>query len=735
MAIAYDEKNKIFYLSTPNTSYIIGIMAYGAPVHIHYGKKISHIKELDSRIFEIEGYSFSPQVDIDTYGKFTLDMIPHEYPSQGDGDYRNPALNILYPDGSAITRLKYLSHKIYNGKPKLNGLPAVYTETDNEAQTLELVLYDDVTNVKVILKYTAFSEIDAITRSAEIINCSEDTITILNAQSTCVDMENDDYEFIHLHGSWARERHIKKIPLNFGNVSIDSKRGVSSHNENPFFALAQKNSTETTGEVYGFNLIYSGNFIAAADMNYRNLVRAYIGINPFNFRYTIESGESFQTPEAVMVYSDKGIGKMSRTFHELYRTRLCRGKYRDVPRPILLNLWEATGVNVNEEIVLKSAEEAKKAGIETVVLDDGWFGKRNNVKSSLGDWYPDKDKFPDGIEGVSKKLTDMGMKFGIWIEPEMISPDSELYRAHPDWCIHTPERYRSRARSQLVLDITRKEIRDHIYETIADILRKSDISYVKWDMNRSLSEVYSAALPPERQGEVSHRYVLALYELMERFTEEFPDILFEGCSAGGARFDGGILYYMPQIWVSDNTDAVERMYIQHGTSIVYPASCMGAHVSVCPNHQVRRITPFGTRTNIAMAGRFGYELDINNLTDEEKAAVMEDIKRYKYIEHTVHHGDMYRLLSPFESDYTAWQFTERDKSRVVVITGNTRAVAQTFSKRVKLIGLEAGAEYKEILSGKTYSADSLMNMGLLIRQDTDFNSDMFIFEIQWSVTK
>lgn len=730
MPITFNEENKIFHLTTPNSSYIIAIMACGIPVHMYYGKKINIFSMPDEKMFEIEGYSFSPQIDMDKYGKFTLDIIPCEYPSTGDGDYRNPAITILQQNGSKIVRLLYAGYKIYDGKPELKGLPATYVEEKSEAQTLELYLYDNVAKVKVTLKYTVFNDYDAIARSTEVYNYGSEKIVLLNAQSACIDMDNKNFNFIHLHGSWARERHIKSVPLNCTAVTIDSKRGVSSHNENPFFALAEKGATENCGEVYGFNLIYSGNFVASADMNYLNSIRAYIGINTYNFQYVLERNESFQTPEAILVYSDCGFGKMSRTFHSLYRNKLCRGQFRDDKRPILLNLWETAKFNINEKVVFDAAKEAKELGIDLIVIDDGWFGSRNSTKGSLGDWNINKEKFPGGFKQLSDRLAEIDIKLGIWIEPEMVSPDSNLIRQHPEWCIHTPDRNISKARGQYVLDFTKQEVRDHLYNEIYDILSSADISYVKWDMNRGLSEVYSDALSPESQGEVSHRYVLGIYELMDRLTSAFPDILFEGCSAGGARFDGGILYYMPQIWVSDCTDAVERMYIQHGTSLVYPSSCMAAHVSDVPNHQLKRVTPFDTRTNIAMAGRFGYELDVLSLTQEEKILVKVAIQRYKLYEDVIHHGDMYRLISPYETDYTAWQFVSDDKSKCVLIYGNTRAVTQMFSTRIKLKGLLNNREYTEINSGRTYSSDMLENFGILIRQDIDYSSEMMIFELE-----
>ena len=656
------------------------------------------------------------------------DLLPLEYPTYGNCDLRTPAFHAEYKDGSAISLLKYSGYNVFKGKKKLPGLPATYTESDSEADTLEITLKDDLTGVEVVLSYTVFNDFDAIAKSVRIKNNGSDTVNLKSVISSTTYLFDKKFDFVHLHGSWARERHVQRVPLANGSFSIDSKRVSSSHHHSPFAAFARPNTDEMQGEVFGFSLVYSGNFIAQADVNHFDTVRVNIGINPFGFNWKLESGEEFQTPEVVCVYSANGLGEMSRTFNKLYRTRLCRGKYRDTERPVLINNWEATYFDFNEEKILDIAKKAKSVGVELMVLDDGWFGKRDNDNCSLGDWVADKNKLPDGIEGIAKKVVDLGMKFGLWFEPEMISEDSDLYRAHPDWCIHVNGRHRTQSRQQLVLDMSRSDVRDYIVNALSAVLSSAPISYVKWDMNRNISEIGSAALPADRQQELPHRYILGLYDVLERLTNAFPDILFEGCSGGGGRFDAGMLYYSPQYWTSDNTDAMERLYIQYGTSMVMPSSSMGAHVSAVPNHQVNRTTPLITRGHAAMSGQFGYELDLATLTDEELEIVSNQIKEYKSIRGTVHHGDMYRLKSPFEGRNCAWEYVSEDKSSVVMMYFTISAQAQPPLTCVKLAGLDPSALYREKSSEKVYGGDYLMNVGLYFEDCNDFASKMLVFE-------
>jgi alpha-galactosidase len=543
-----------------------------------------------------------------------------------------------------------------------------------------------------------------------------------------VDFPHRDFEVLNLYGSWGRERWIERRPLTSGMYSIGSARGSSSHHHNPFLALLSPGADEDRGEVYGVNLVYSGNFTAQAEADQFMTSRLSIGLNPFDFSWVLEPGASFQTPEAVMVHSAEGIGGMSRKFHALYRKRLCRGLYRDEPRPILVNNWEATYFNFNADKIESIARAGQELGIELFVLDDGWFGKRDNDRCSLGDWFVDRNKLPNGLDDLVARVRNLGMQFGLWFEPEMISPDSDLYRAHPDWCLHVPNRRRTEGRQQLILDYTRADVREAVYNMVTDILRSAPITYVKWDMNRNMTEIGSALLPQDRQRETAHRYMLGLYELLERITGEFPHILFESCSGGGGRFDPGMLYYMPQTWTSDDTDAAERLKIQYGTSIVYPISTMGAHVSAVPNHQVHRTISLEMRGHVAMSGNFGYELDLTKFTDEEKELVKEQVAAYKSLRHLVQFGDQYRLLSPFEGNDTAWMVVAGDKSEALVAWFRVLAMAHQPLCRLRLKGLDPERDYVLEETGAVYGGDELMNAGIYLPQvKGDFQSVLWRF--------
>jgi len=723
MAITYCDKDKTFHIYTNKTSYIFNILEGGLLHHLYFGKKLS--KFSPENLMAYKDAAFSPINK--TFG-ISLDTIRLEYPTYGSSDMRAPAVHVKLENGSTISEFKYDSHKIFNGKPKLEGLPATYVEHENEAQTLEICLVDELTGLKAYLLYTAFENMNAITRSVRFENTGNKALTLLQASSVSVDFDRADFDFLHLSGAWARERHIERSPLRSGIQSIESRRGASSHQHNPFIALLDKNTDEDHGDIYGFSLVYSGNFLANVEVDQLKKTRVTMGINPFNFEWRLEPGEIFQTPEVVMVYSNNGIGDMSRTYHKLYRTRLCRGKYRDSVRPILINNWEATYFNFNEEKIMKLAKTAKELGIELFVLDDGWFGKRNDDSSSLGDWFVNKEKLPNGLPALVKKVNELGMKFGLWFEPEMISPDSELYRAHPDWCLHVPDRTRSEGRNQLVLDFSRQDVRDAVYTMISDILKSAPIAYVKWDMNRHMTEVGSAALPANRQRETAHRYMLGLYSMLEKLTSEFPDVLFESCSGGGGRYDPGMLYYMPQTWTSDDTDAIERLKIQYGTSIVYPPSTMGAHVSAVPNHQIHRITPLKTRGDVAMSGMFGYELDLNSMTEDEQEEVREQIQFYKEIRTLVQFGDFYRLKSPFEGNETAWMHVAENQSKCYVVYCRVLAKPCDTFVKLKLKGLKETSTYKLLGTDKIYSGDELMYSGILIEPlPGDFQTRTWVF--------
>ncbi len=510
-------------------------------------------------------------------------------------------------------------------------------------------------------------------------------------------------------------------------LMCESMRGVSSAYHNPFVALLDKNTTEENGNVFAMNLVYSGNFVGGADKDTFQNTRMFIGINPSQFEFVLKPEDRFQAPEVVMVYSDNGLGKMSRTYHEFYRERLCRGKYRDISRPVLVNNWEGTYFDFNEEKLLAIAEKAAKCGVELFVLDDGWFGKRNQEDCSLGDWVVDKNKLPNGLNGLCDKINALGMKFGLWFEPEMISPDSDLYRAHPDWCLQVKGRAYTMRRDQLILDLTRKEVRDYVVKSVCDVLNSANIEYVKWDMNRNFSETGSLTLDAEHQREVYHRYVLGLYEILEEITSRYPNILFESCQGGGGRFDPGMLYYMPQVWTSDDTDAVERLSIQYGTSICYPYSSMGCHVSVVPNHQTGRVTPYDFRGLVAFSGQLGYELDFCKLSDEDIEKTTAQIKRYKEIEAALHTSELYRLKTPLNSEYVANQFISQDKDTVYVFLYTLHGRPENDVKIIRLQALEENAVYEQE-NGKRYSGSILMNVGLPYVCDQDYKSELKIFK-------
>lgn len=726
--IKFDGVNRIFNISTPGSSYVMRLNGDYIVEHLYYGKKIFDLTGILN--FEDKFVPAFSAID-DEYReqRISTDSVLQEYAFYGSCDLRKPSFHAVYKDGSRITKMKFVSYKIYAGKPGLAGLPATYIVENDEAETLELLFKDELTGMEITYVYTAFSKLDAITRNVKVRNAGETDINIKEIMSCNVDFPRADFDFIHLPGAWCRERNIERQSIFSGRTHIESRRGSSSHHHSPFFALADRSTTETQGEVYGFSFVYSGNFEAGVEVDPYGNTRAYMGINSFDFNWLLEKGEEFITPEVVMVYSSTGIGEMSRTYHKLYRTRLARGKYKDKERPILINNWEATYMSFTEEKILDIAKTAAKAGIEMLVLDDGWFGKRNDSTSSLGDWFPNKEKLPDGVSGLAKKVNELGLKFGLWFEPEMISPDSELYRAHPDWCLHVEGRSRSRCRNQLILDLSRADVCDYIVDSVSKNLESAPISYVKWDMNRNMSEIGSATLPPERQAEIAHRYVLGLYDILERITKRFPDVLFEGCSGGGGRFDAGMMHYFDQYWTSDNSDAVERMYIQHGTSLVMPPIFMSAHVSAVPNHQVGRTTSLDTRGNIASCGQLGYELDVTKMDEEDLYQIKLQIERYRQIRDIVHQGNMYRIMSPFNENGVVWQFVSENEKKTVVCCGSINAKPEKQSKAIKLCGLNPQSRYKLWGTDQIYSGAVLMNYGMKLKPQKDFSAELFIFEM------
>ncbi|MBU3113978.1 alpha-galactosidase [Clostridium lacusfryxellense] len=712
MNITFEESTKTFHLQTGDTSYIMQLYKDGYLAHLYWGRRIR--KSISSELLALKtrgSFSANPDNEDDS---FSLDTLPQEFPAYGNTDFRVPAYEVQLENGTTITDLKFDSYNILKGKPALKGLPSTYVENDDEALTLEIVMFDSLIDLKVVLSYSIFDNHDAIIRSVRFINEGHTNLKLLRALSMSVDFNKGEYDFMHLSGSWARERHVERIALSSGNKSIESRRGASGHQQNPFIALLSKDATEEHGEVYGFSLVYSGNFLAQAEIDQYNTTRVSMGINPFGFSWLLEPGQTFQAPEVVMVYSCEGIGKMSRTYHKLYRTRLCRGKFRDTVRPVLVNNWEATYFDFNADKIEDIARVGKELGIELFVLDDGWFGKRDNDKTSLGDWVVDKNKLPKGLRDLASRVNKLDLQFGLWFEPEMVSPDSDLYRLHPDWCLHVPNRTRSQARTQLVLDLSRTDVCDYIIEAVSSVLKSAPISYVKWDMNRNMTEIGSSLLPAERQLETAHRYMLGLYSVMESITTSFPNVLFESCSGGGGRYDPGILFYMPQTWTSDDTDAVERLKIQYGTSLVYPTSTMGCHVSDIPNHQVGRNTSLKMRGDVAMSGNFGYELDLTKFSAEDKEQVKLQISLYKELRELIQHGDMYRLLSPFIGNETAWMFVSGDKTEAFISYFKVLAAVNGPVEKLNLRGLDPDMDYNVEGKDGFYGGDELMYSGLNI---------------------
>jgi alpha-galactosidase len=729
MSIMFFQEAACFHLQSRDTSYIIHLVRGQYLASSYWGGRLSSWHDPSSP--PLVERAFSPSSEPGDRS-FSLDVLPQEFPAFGNGDFRSPAIQIQQEDGSTITDLRYRSHRILAGKPRLEGLPSVSVDEDVEADTLEITLMDELIGLEAVLSYTAFRDFDAITRSVRLRNLGSRPLRVLRVLSASCDFSRADLEMLHLSGSWGRERHIFRKSLTPGTSSVESRRGASSHQHNPFVALVSHGADEDSGEVWAMSLVYSGNFLAQAEVDQFGSTRLGIGINPFEFAWNLAPGDSFQSPEAVLVHSRAGLGGMSLKFHSLYRSRLCRGTFRSLPRPVLINNWEATYFDFDERKILSLADEAAALGIELLVLDDGWFGQRDDDSSSLGDWTVNSRKLPGGLKALARSIEGKGLRFGLWFEPEMVSVRSKLYQEHPDWCLHVPGRRRSEGRSQLVLDLGREEVRNYVVNAVSSILRSVPISYVKWDMNRHHTEAGSAALPPDRQKETSHRYILGLYDVLDRITTSFPDILFEGCSGGGGRFDPGMLAFMPQVWTSDNTDAVSRLKIQYGTSLVYPPITMGAHVSAVPNHQSRRVTSLAFRGEVAMAGNLGYELDPGKLAKEEKIEISRQVVTYKDVRALVQFGDFYRLQSPFSGDTAAWMFVAPDRGRAWASFFQIRFETNGGFPLLKLKGLEPLARY--VLSETVpqshprgarllFSGEELMGAGLrVIGINGDFQS-------------
>ncbi len=707
--IEFSAANKTFYINTQNTSYVFRVCESGLVNHLYYGGKIRNDDISFYNLFGEKAYSSRIVVD----GKGTsIDAILQEYPTFGRGDYRESAIDLIDSNGRSICELKYKNHEITDGSPELEGMPHLESK---DCKTLKLTLEDEVLKLQVHLYYTVFYSEDIIARHTVIENCSDESISITKAASLSLDiLDGKDLEIIDLYGAWGRERWVERVKLNHGCTEVGSKRGAGGHQSSPFMAVVSPDASEDFGSVYATALVYSGNHLINVEKNQYNSLRLQAGINPYNFSWRLNSGETFTTPQAILTYSSHGLTKMSHNFHNACRKYLGKSAEKELKRPIVLNNWEATYFNFNEEKIVSLIDKCKGLGIDTFVLDDGWFGCRNSDNCSLGDWYIDTNKLPNGLTPLIEACKRNGMKFGLWFEPEMISKNSDLYRLHPDWCIHTPDRETIESRQQLVLDYSNDEVVEYIYEVVSKILRENDIRYVKWDMNRNITDNGSVILPKDRQGEHAHRYILGVYKLMSRLTGEFSNVLFEGCAGGGGRFDFGVLYYMPQIWCSDDTDAMERLSIQYGTSLVYPLSAISAHVSACPNHQTGRITPFKTRGDVAMLANFGYELDITKLDDATIEQIKEQTAVRERLDDLIASGDFYRLISPFDNNTCAWQVVSEDKKHAYAMFSQKMSVPNNPGYVLRFKGLDDDVIYNVKELGINLSGAALKNAGIPI---------------------
>ncbi len=704
MSIIYNEITRTFNLRAGDSSYCFGVVDGGFLVTYHYGRYIPDTDFSSYAVYGTRTSSFNPTKECAPKMAFTLDSHPLEYPSFGTGDFRRTAVRVRAAEGNTATDFRYCSHRIYKGKPALKGLPATYCNSENEADTLEVVMKDSVTGGELCLVYTAFANCNVITRSARIKNCGEKPFVVEDICSAFTNLPSSDFSMINLYGKHNNERNFAKNHLSHNRQSIISRRGASGHEQNPFIALVRDGSTEEWGDTYGFNFVYSGSYEMGCEVDYFDTATVSVGFNPEQFSWVLSPGEELTVPETVCVYTDKGLGEMSRIFHRFYSNNLIRGKYKTEKRPLLINSWEAAYFDFDEEKLVSFAREAKELGIEMLVMDDGWFGHRDNDWSSLGDWYVYESKI--NLQSLVSRVHEIGLKFGIWYEPEMISPDSDLYRAHPDWCLHVEGREHCECRHQYVLDMSRPEVVDNIFGQMKSVLSSCEIDYLKWDFNRNLTEVGSATLSSERHGELYHRFMLGTYQLMDRITREFPHILLENCAGGGGRFDPGMLYYSPQIWASDNTDPIERLAIQFGTSICYPASAMGAHVSFC------RRTGFDVKGDVAMWGTFGYELDPTRLSEADKALIKEQIAAYHKYYELIRYGDLYRLIYPHEGKRRAvWQIVSPDKSKALLTGVSTQYVTmERFYLRLR--GLDPERMYRNSANGEINSGAFLMYSGI-----------------------
>ena len=736
MSIHVNEEHKLFHLQTAKTSYIFKILENGNAGQLYYGPQIP-VKKDYPNLASREERDCTNTLTVDQ-SDFQLELIKQEYAGLGKGDYRYPAYQITYPNGSRTSEFEYTGYEVADGKERLKNMPSAFDDQGDDSQTLTVTFKDELANLVLQLHYTVFEKEDVIVRSATFINRGQEAVTLDRALSLQLDLPDHDYDMLQFSGSWARERHLIRTPLRSGIQSIGSLRVASSHQQNPFFALARPHTDNHQGAAFGFNFIYSGNFIDSVEVDQFDTTRVLVGINPDDFGWNLANGESFQTPEAVMTYTSDGLNRMSQQLGAFYQDHLINQHFAHQDRPILINNWEATFMDFNEAKLMKIVEQADKLGIEMFVLDDGWFGHRDDDKSSLGDWFVDQKKFSNGISGFADRVHDQGMKFGLWFEPEMISVDSKLYEKHPDWMIATPGRQGTPARNQYVLDMTRQEVVDYLFEHMSAIIKQTKLDYIKWDMNRNITEMYGAKLPADQQLEFPHRYILGVYQLYARLTEAFPKVLFESCASGGGRFDLGMMYYAPQAWCSDDTDAVERIKIQDGTSYGYTQNMWGAHVSAVPNDQVGRLTSLDTRVAVAYFGDFGYELDITKMVADELATIKKQVAFYKQYRHLFQFGKFYRLDNPDTNNDNVygWQVVNEDRSEAILARFQILNGANPAYIRVYFAGLDPEVTYTVNDGQERFSGAELMNAGYFVprimdrtkseKDPSDFSSRLFI---------
>ena len=709
MAIIFDENNRLITLNTKNSTYQMKIDEYGFLLHLYYGKRTNG--NMDYILVNLDrGFSGNPY-DAGDNRKYSLDALLQEFPCRGAGDFRSPVFEVRYEDGSFGCDLRYESHIIKDGKYGLSGLPAVYENSDmDKAQTLEITLSDKVSGIKVILYYGIIESLDIITRAANVINENKNNIYIEKLQSACLDFVSGNFDLITFYGRHAMERNIQRQSVGHGSYRIGSRRGTSSHQYNPLMILADSDANEDYGNCYAMSFVYSGGFLGEAEKDQYGQTRMQLGLMEEQFSYCLKSGESIIAPEVIMSYSDRGLAVLSQNLHKCIRENVCRGKYKNEVRPVLVNSWEASYFDIDKNSIVNLAKNAAELGVEMLVMDDGWFGKRDDDNSGLGDWFTNENKIGCSLKELVESVNNCGIKFGIWVEPEMVNEDSDLYRKHPDWAFAVPGKKPVRSRNQLVLDFSRKEVVDYIYDSITKVIESGNIEYIKWDMNRSIANVYSSE--DKYQGNVYYDYVLGLYDFLERLNKNYPDILIEGCSGGGGRFDAGMLYYTPQIWCSDNTDAIDRTKIQYGTSFGYPVSAVGAHVSAVPNHQTGRSVSIDTRGVVAMSGSFGYELDLGKVSEAEKNTIKEQIKTFKKEAELIHNGLYYRLSDPYKDPLAAWEFVSKDGDDVLVNVVCLKMHGNMQPLYVRFKGLNENVTYKDVKTGKIYPAEALMNIGM-----------------------